>query len=446
MQIVQHARINVDLDYRHLANDLARQLEVKAVAWSTLEESLRRKIAKLEDEITDMADAQLKDNAAMTAAFEEREAAAAAASQTASEALNAIHAVEIAKLKKKMKGMAVQQQAKDEAQKKKEGEAALANARAMAKQRKERKERQKMEGSKQSELVASNDDLNDKVGALEAALATVTEERQALLDRAAAAANEHADALAAAAAEHERTRTAAAKGHAQLDGQLADIVTERDELVGMTAGLTDKLEAAHSERDAAAAKLAEAEGKLQQHAANLEATEAEMEARLAGELEAKQEATISTMYTNLADLAADGTKEEQTAAITRAVEEAKAVAAEQLAIAVEDGVVMQNYAADMKAYATELEAQIETMHSQAADAAAASENELAARAAQQDQLAQGFKQEEAAARALQEETELLSQEIALLRARMPTVEFGVQTEAVNEGELKVPRKKKWLCF
>ena len=44
MQVRQNARINVDLDYRYLANKLARQLETKEAAWNEVESILRRQI------------------------------------------------------------------------------------------------------------------------------------------------------------------------------------------------------------------------------------------------------------------------------------------------------------------------------------------------------------------------------------------------------------------
>ena len=442
MQIVQHARINVDLDYRHLANDLARQLEVKAVAWSTLQDSLQRKIAKLEDDMTDMADAQLKDNDAMTAAFDARTAAAEAAAEAARSALLAQNAAGIAKLNKKIKTANAAQQAKDEAQKQKEAEAARSNARAMAKQRKDRKDRQKMEGTKQSELVAANEELQDKVDALEASLATVIEERQALLLRAADAANEHADAIQLAGDAREQDAAAAAEAAGQLEAELAAAVGERDDRAAMTAELTERVATLQTERDSTSSKLDDAEEKLRAYFESMEATEADMACRLAGELEAKQEATISTMYNNLADLAADGSKEEQTAALARAVAEVRAETADELAVAVEDCAAQKNYAAEMKQYALELESRIERMQQDALDTAAAAESELAVRTAQHQKLADGFAMEELAARALQEETEVLASELALLRAKLPTAEFGCQTEE----EEAAPKKKKWLCF
>eukprot|EP00039_Didymoeca_costata_P028151 m.20157 g.20157 ORF g.20157 m.20157 type:complete len:881 (+) comp6765_c0_seq1:274-2916(+) len=51
MKIVQHAKINMDLDYRYLANTLATQLELKEEMWKQLENKLRRNIAILEEQL-----------------------------------------------------------------------------------------------------------------------------------------------------------------------------------------------------------------------------------------------------------------------------------------------------------------------------------------------------------------------------------------------------------
>lgn len=47
MCVVQNARINVELDYRHLANELARELERKQAAWTKLERKLRKQLVCL---------------------------------------------------------------------------------------------------------------------------------------------------------------------------------------------------------------------------------------------------------------------------------------------------------------------------------------------------------------------------------------------------------------
>ena len=61
MEVVQHAKINMDLDYRYLANLLARQLEAKESAWNEIEARLRRQIDDLEQELTEIAEAGVED-------------------------------------------------------------------------------------------------------------------------------------------------------------------------------------------------------------------------------------------------------------------------------------------------------------------------------------------------------------------------------------------------
>eukprot|EP00040_Diaphanoeca_grandis_P023139 m.125350 g.125350 ORF g.125350 m.125350 type:complete len:907 (-) comp29127_c1_seq4:117-2837(-) len=61
MCVVQNARINVELDYRHLANELAQQLESQRELGSRLEAKLKRKATSLEKEVEKLK----QDNAAL---------------------------------------------------------------------------------------------------------------------------------------------------------------------------------------------------------------------------------------------------------------------------------------------------------------------------------------------------------------------------------------------
>lgn len=49
--VKQKARINVELDYRHLANELAHELERKAETWHKLAAKLKKRILELEADL-----------------------------------------------------------------------------------------------------------------------------------------------------------------------------------------------------------------------------------------------------------------------------------------------------------------------------------------------------------------------------------------------------------
>jgi hypothetical protein len=141
MQIVQHARINVDLDYRHLANDLARQLEIKEGAWASLEDTLRRRIAKLEDQITGMAASQLEDNTALIQVYDGKMAAASAIADAAMSEMQQAHAAEVGALEQTIKEIAADRQREDVRRTKKEQDEAFSSVKLQKKKRAERKAR-----------------------------------------------------------------------------------------------------------------------------------------------------------------------------------------------------------------------------------------------------------------------------------------------------------------
>ena len=95
----------------------------------------------------------------------------------------------------------------------------------------------------------------------------------------------------------------------------------------------------------------------------------------------------------------------------------------------------------MQSYTVELEGTIKEMEHQASVQAKAERREKDERQRTQEKLAEGFAIEEAAAHALRQETEVLTHEIAMLRAKLPTTEIGIQTE-----EPATAPRKKWLCF
>ena len=258
MCVVQNARINVELDYRHLANELAKQLEYKAEMWTKLETKLKRKMTDSEKEAGQSLQAQREAHAA---ALEEHaskvEAAAKRGFSSTAADLDQQHRAELEATKAEFHARIAKLEASERRLKENAKAQATKAAKDMAERRKGRKQSEKQ---LLEELDASRNEnalLSELVNELETSVQMLQEESKATLAAEKLAAASAGEAAVAAAIEAERlaANTTLAAASATQQSELDRYTAQAQATL---AELTEELHGSMAAHEADVSELSEA--------------------------------------------------------------------------------------------------------------------------------------------------------------------------------------------
>ena len=260
MCVVQNARINVELDYRHLANELAKQLEYKTEMWTKLETKLKRKLTATEKEADQSLQAQRESHVAtLDEHVSKLEAAAKRGLSSTAAGLEQQHRAELQASKAEFHA----QIAKLEANERRLKESAKAQATKAAKDMAERRKgRKQSEKQLLEELDASRNEnalLSELVNELETSVQIKSEETKVTLaaERLAAAAAGEAAVEAAVEAEQLAANTTLAAAFATQQSKFDRYKAQAQATI---AELTKELNGSMAAHEADVSELSEAHG------------------------------------------------------------------------------------------------------------------------------------------------------------------------------------------